>query len=76
MASFGWKRSRKSGLTSLPADAFTSDEDAADDEAATADHELDWLTATKKRKGLTLEDNEAKSKRLENEGVLLAENER
>ena len=74
MASFHWKRSRKTGLTSLPADAFASKEDDVDDESA-AD-ELDWLTATKKRKEMALEDNEAKSKRLESEGVLLAENER
>ena len=71
MASFQWKRSRKTGLASLPADAFASEQD---DEDATA--ELDWLTATKKRKETALEDNEAKSKRLEREGILLAENER
>ena len=75
MASFHWKRSRKTGLSSQPADAFTlEEENDVHDEALK--EELDWLTATKKRKGVALEDNAAKSKRLESEGVLLAENER
>ncbi len=38
--------------------------------------EVDWLSAAKKRKALLLEDSHTKSKRLQDEGSLLAEHER
>lgn len=37
---------------------------------------MDWLTASKRRRLVLLEDSRTKSKRLQEEGVLLAENER
>lgn len=67
MVSLNWKRKRK-----LQAISVLGEEDD-DDEVPEG---VDWLTATKKSKVLVLEDNAAKCKRLQEEGILLAENER
>ena len=61
MTSFGWKR--KSSLKTSSARAFSGgerdeDEDSWEKECG------DWLTATKRRRLILLEDNKTKSKRL------------
>ena len=72
MTSFGWKRKRQ--LSSNAAVIFTKrEEEVGDDEE---DDSVDWLTLAKRKRGLLLEDGQAKSKRLQNEGAFLAEHER
>ena len=69
-----WKRKRK--LSGSAAAAFS--EDKEEDEGIEDDEEsgVDWLVAAKRRRAVLLEDSRAKSKRLQEEGSLLAENER
>lgn len=72
MTSFGWKRKRE--LHGKVAAIFSEkgeEEEEEDDEP-----EVDWLSVSKKRKAFLLEDSQAKSKRLQDEGTVLAENER
>ncbi len=75
MTSFGWKRKRK---LSENAAAIFSKEKEEDEEVDSDEDKLgvDWLVAAKKRRAIMLEDSRAKSKRLQEEGSLLAENER
>ena len=68
MVSINWKKKRKLRTTSAL--------DKEGEEGGDVPEEVDWLTATKKGKLMVLEDNTAKFKRLRDEGVLLAENER
>ncbi|CAL4081849.1 unnamed protein product, partial [Meganyctiphanes norvegica] len=72
MQSFGWKR--KIGLSNNSAAAFTGG--GSDNEELEQD--VDWLTASKRPKisGLSLEDAEAKAKRLLSEGIIYAEMEK
>lgn len=80
MTSFGWKRKRV--LETEPAASWFSssgasgandfDEEGEDD----TEGDIDWLSAAKRRRLLLLEDNATKSRRLREEGALLAENER
>lgn len=77
MASFGWKRKAgekvsKSIVRQFEAEAGKADDDDDDDEAC-ANDEVDWLHAIKRRREVLLEDCSAKSKRLKDEGALLAE---
>ena len=69
MASFGWKRKTK--LKTSVAAVFSMAEEEEDEEPG-----VDWLSAAKRICLPILEDSETKSKRLQNEGALLAENER
>ena len=74
MTSFGWKRKRLRDLGSASATAFTED-----DGEETLQEDVDWLAACKKaRRGelMLLEDSGARSKRLQQEGAILAESER
>lgn len=73
MTSFGWKRKRC--LHSSSAAIFKKDEeeDSVDSDDAQV---VDWLSGAKRRRAILLEDCQAKSKRLQDEGVTLAENER
>ena len=67
--SFGWKR--KSGLGTSSAPAFSGEDSGKEEEE---EEGVDWLTAAKRRRLILLEDNRTKSKRLQEEGSILAEN--
>ena len=71
MASFSWKRKAKLELETSVDATFSQTEEEDVEEPG-----VDWLTAAKRLCLPILEDAEAKSKRLWNEGALLAENER
>lgn len=76
MTSFGWKRKRN--LSGNVASLFS--EEKEEDEEGNGENGgepgVDWLVAAKRRRAVLLEDSRAKSKRLQEEGSLLAENER
>ena len=67
MVSLNWRKKRKLQSTS----ALNEEE-----EYGNVPEGVDWLTAIKKSKHMVLEDGAAKCKRLRDEGVLLADNER
>ena len=67
---FGWKK-RKRQLSANDVPAPFKDENEEDQLEGGS---VDWLVVAKRRKILLLEDNLAKSKRLQEEGVILAEN--
>lgn len=69
-ASFGWKRKRQ--LFGDGAAVFNQEAEGTSCE----EQEVDWLSAAKKRRAILLEDSQAKSKRLQHEGTVLAENQR
>ncbi|KPP74562.1 tetratricopeptide repeat protein 33-like [Scleropages formosus] len=72
MASFGWKRKAGEKISKTVLQIFEAE--AQEEVADNGDSdEVDWLNATKRRKEVLLEDCAAKSKRLKNEGSLLAE---
>uniref|UniRef100_A0A803J3U9 Tetratricopeptide repeat domain 33 n=1 Tax=Xenopus tropicalis TaxID=8364 RepID=A0A803J3U9_XENTR len=71
MASFGWKRKIGEKVSKAVSQHF--EEEAADESVVLDSHEVDWLHAIKRKKGILLEDNTARSKRLKEEGSLLAE---
>ena len=80
MTSFGWKRKRVLETEAAPV-WFSSSGTPDDDEShiggeGGSEGVVDWLSAAKRRRLLLLEDNETKSRRLREEGTLLAENER
>jgi len=65
----GWKKRKRQLTTSnVPAPFKESEEDKS------GGGSVDWLAVAKRRKLLLLEDNVAKSKRLQEEGATLAEN--
>ena len=74
---FGWKKkSRGSSQPALPAFGVVDDdgeEDSQFSSAAAVDDDVDWLTASKRKHGIYLEDSAMKSKRLKEEGNTLAE---
>ena len=69
-----WKKPRKTGLPCQTLAAFKDDNDSDDG----CGEEIDWLVMAKKTRHSMqmIEDNEAISKRLTEQGVILAENER
>lgn len=69
MVSLNWRKKRKLQSTS----ALNEEEEEEDGNVPEG---VDWLTAIKKSKHMVLEDGPAKCKRLRDEGVLLADNER
>ena len=69
---FGWKRKLNQSLVSGV--AFQGD--ARDENALDLSESVPWLEAAKRRKMHLLEDCEAKSNRLKEEGNVLAEEER
>ena len=83
MTSFGWKRKRPL-QTKADAEWFSSAGAAGgegesigeEDEEEGGESGVDWLAAAKRRRLLLLEDGQAKSRRLKEEGALLAESER
>ncbi|XP_014853474.1 PREDICTED: tetratricopeptide repeat protein 33 isoform X1 [Poecilia mexicana] len=74
MASFGWKRKIGEKVSKSVVQQFeTEDERTEGDGEAGQDEEVDWLHAIKRKREILLEDCSAKSKRLKEEGTLLAE---
>ena len=80
MTSFGWKRKRplqtKADTEWFSSPGAASGEGGGGDDEEGGEGDVDWLVATKRRRLLLLEDAQAKSHRLREEGALLAENER
>lgn len=75
MASFGWKRKAGERVSKSVVQQFEAEAERAegDEPGGQAEEEVDWLHAIKRRRELLLEDCAAKSKRLKDEGALLAE---
>ncbi|XP_041666328.1 tetratricopeptide repeat protein 33 [Cheilinus undulatus] len=75
MASFGWKRKVGEKVSKSVVQKFEAEEEKqeAGEEGPGQDEEVDWLHAIKRRREVLLEDCEVKSKRLKDEGALLAE---
>lgn len=73
MTSFGWKRKAK---LQTSVDVSFEVGGSKDEEVDVDQAEIEWLHSAKRPRLTGLEDSAAKSKRLQNEGALLAENER
>ncbi|MED6288711.1 hypothetical protein CHARACLAT_029318 [Characodon lateralis] len=75
MASFSWKRKIGEKVSKSVVQHFHVEDERSegDDDEAGRDEEVDWLHATKKRKEMLLEDCAAKSRRLKEQGTMLAE---
>lgn len=76
MASFGWKRKVGEKVSKSVVQQFEAEAEAEKvekDDGRLDDEEVDWLHAIKRRRQILLEDCAAKSKRLKDEGALLAE---
>ena len=75
MTSFGWKRKIGATVSKTASEVFEKNcRDDVDVDIASGD--VDWLTLVQKKKVMRLEDATAKSQRLVQEGVTLAEAER
>ncbi|XP_016299000.1 tetratricopeptide repeat protein 33-like isoform X1 [Sinocyclocheilus anshuiensis] len=72
MASFGWKRKVGERVSKMTVQQFEKDSEQVDDEDVEKER-VDWLHVIKRRREVLLEDCAAKSKRLKDEGMLLAE---
>ncbi|XP_023279775.1 tetratricopeptide repeat protein 33 [Seriola lalandi dorsalis] len=74
MASFGWKRKAGEKVSKTVVRQFEAEAEKAEDDGPGQDEEdVDWLHAIKRRREILLEDCAAKSRRLKDEGALLAE---
>lgn len=74
MASFGWKRRVGEKVSKSAVQQFEAEAEKTErDEGSRDDEEVDWLHAIKRRREILLEDCDAKSKRLKDEGAQLAE---
>lgn len=73
--SFGWKRKLSQNITRKRARAFDESNQTPDD-GEDEPFELDWRVLLVQRGALSIEDNVVKSKRLQDEGVTLAEQQR
>uniref|UniRef100_A0A1A8F0K5 Tetratricopeptide repeat domain 33 n=1 Tax=Nothobranchius korthausae TaxID=1143690 RepID=A0A1A8F0K5_9TELE len=74
MASFGWKRKIGERVSKSAVQQFEAEAERPEEEdGAGADEEVDWLHAIKRRREVLLDDCASKSKRLKDEGALLAE---
>ncbi|XP_056603144.1 tetratricopeptide repeat protein 33 isoform X2 [Triplophysa dalaica] len=69
MATFGWKRKVGERVSKATVQQF----EQADDDNKVEKEGVDWLNVIKRRREVLLEDCSAKSKRLKDEGTLLAE---
>ena len=74
--SFTWKEKSGRQRKAVVQVAASFNEESDEEDVELQKEEVDWLTAAKRRKVLLLEDCQAKSKRLKEEGTILAENER
>ncbi|KAI3362164.1 hypothetical protein L3Q82_012487 [Scortum barcoo] len=73
MASFGWKRKVGEKVSKSVLQQFEAEEEKAEAGGPREDEDVDWLHAIKRRREILLEDCKTKSKRLKDEGTLLAE---
>lgn len=73
--SFGWKRKLPQNVARKRAAVF-DESNQKPDESEDEPFELDWRVLLVKRGALSIEDKVVKSKRLEDEGVALAEQQR
>ncbi|XP_075040248.1 tetratricopeptide repeat protein 33 [Mixophyes fleayi] len=71
MASFGWKRKIGERVSKVTSQNF---EKESAEEGGVIDEDVDWLHSVKRKKEILLEDNITKSKRLKEDGALLALN--
>ena len=71
-SSFGWKRKRKP-IESKAAAVFNEESAGEVEDGLSKVSGTDWRAVAKKRRCFLLEDNLAKSKRMQDEGSLLAE---
>uniref|UniRef100_A0A5F8H7R3 Tetratricopeptide repeat domain 33 n=1 Tax=Monodelphis domestica TaxID=13616 RepID=A0A5F8H7R3_MONDO len=74
MASFGWKRKIGEKVSKVTSQQFEAE--AADEKGLVENEDVNWLHAIKRKKAILLEDCTEKSKRLKDEGAILAENRR
>ncbi|KAM5193727.1 tetratricopeptide repeat protein 33 isoform 1-T2 [Mantella aurantiaca] len=72
MASFGWKRKIGEKVSKETSQIFQKE--SAEEGAIIENDDVDWLHSVKRKKGILLEDNITKSKRLKDEGAFLALN--
>ncbi|XP_077318938.1 tetratricopeptide repeat protein 33 isoform X2 [Lithobates pipiens] len=72
MASFGWKRKIGEKVSKVTSQNF--EKESAGEGGTFKNDDVDWLHSVKRKKGILLEDNVTKSKRLKDEGALLALN--
>ncbi|KAM6984657.1 tetratricopeptide repeat protein 33 [Aplochiton taeniatus] len=72
MASFGWKRKVGEKVSKSTIQKFEAESEKKSDDQV-AEGEVDWMHAIKRRREVLLEDCATKSKRLKDEGSLLAE---
>ena len=75
MKAFGWKRKSGENIKKAASTAFERESKDEDDNEVSRG-QVDWLTLAPKRRCISLEDAEAKSRRLKNEGAVLASAER
>lgn len=75
MASFGWKRKVGERVSKQTVQQFEQDSEQADEDEVEREG-VDWLHVIKRKREVLLEDCAAKSKRLKEEGALLAEQDR
>lgn len=79
MASFGWKRKVGEKVSKSVVEKFEAEAEKVEDKRPPGQDEdededdADWLHAIKRRRQVLLEDCAAKSRRLRDEGALLAE---
>ncbi|XP_034047669.1 tetratricopeptide repeat protein 33 [Thalassophryne amazonica] len=73
MASFGWKRKVGEKVSKSVVQKFEAEVESAGGDERCQEDEVDWLHAIKRRKEILQEDCVAKSKRLKDEGALLAD---
>lgn len=74
MASFGWKRKVGEKVSKSVVQQFEAEAEKVETaDGCRDDDEVDWLHAIKRRREILLDDCAAKSKRLTDEGALLAE---
>ncbi|XP_071219060.1 tetratricopeptide repeat protein 33-like [Salvelinus alpinus] len=73
VASFGWKRKVGERVSKAAVQQFEAAVEKPEEDGVGKEDEVDWLYAIKRRREVLLEDCAAKSKRLKEEGVVLAQ---
>ena len=76
MTSFGWKRKIGANVSKTKSEDFERNSKEETEEIELEDGEISWLSLVPKRRLIHLEDAKSKSARLQEEGVVLAEQER